>query len=156
MTVFFEGVCDPVREPKHWTSLAPLDASLETVTELLHKKFLGIPDFLSVSMQCVGLRIDGAVSIQVEPCSKQEKQALSAYRDACSQVLGIKFPNQGSYTFHIGLAYGRKPAEADDASFGIFQQHVAKELRENPIRFVVPSPAFSIFDDMSQFQPYRE
>lgn len=150
----FEGVCDQVRDIDHWSSLFPLDAPLANVNERLYKEYLKAPEFPAITMQLTDLRIDGAVSIHVIPVSQREERAIHLYRLAFSSLLGIRFPNHDAYTFHIGLAYGKKRAEADDDLFEIFQQEVEETLQKKPIRFTVPLPSFCTFCDMSHFQPF--
>ena len=101
-----EGVCDSVREEGYWTSLLPLDAPLKDVDDLFEEKWKEVPSFPSVSMRFDDLWIESGICIGLYPATYSDDVLIRDWRDAVSEIMGLRFPGHDRYRFHISLGYG--------------------------------------------------
>lgn len=149
----FEGLCDQNREEGRWSSHVPLDATIEEATALLKDRWTQLPSLEAAVMRLDSLGINTAVSVGLLPSTQDDWERLQEYRRCASQLLGIALPSRDTYRFHVGLAYGMMPAEGDDALFTRFRCEIDTELRSKNMQFVLPTPKFCSFVDMTEFLP---
>lgn len=151
-----EGVCDSVRDKDHWTSLLSLDAPLVEVDDLFEEKWKTVPAFPEVYMRFDDLWIEGGICIGLYPDSFADDVLIRDWRDAVSDIFGVRFPGHDRYRFHISLGYGISMPDENQMRFldGIKRDFDSK-CREERFVFRVPDASMTYFDSMLFFNRKR-
>ncbi|MFK7919585.1 MAG: DUF1868 domain-containing protein [Ilumatobacter sp.] len=150
MTVF-ELLCDQVRDSVFWSTRLDADASLDAVDEFVADCVPTIPAPHQLTMHYNGISAgDTAIGVSVEPADATTTQTLIEYRNALSEVTGIRFPNHDDYRFHITLAYTlTRPSAATRPRLDEAIARVDADL--NGALFAMPEPVLTFFSDMTEF-----
>lgn len=156
MTVF-DLVCEDVRNPEDWTSLLPVDASLETVDEMVHEKWKDVPAPPQPKVMLDCLDIGDYITLRLRPKDAASNKALRNYRDALSELFGVCHPNHESYFFHLTYAYGITSLdEGEKQAIDAFVKEWTLVLKEGLSAIELKPPALCFFDDMTHFAPSRQ
>ena len=155
MTVI-EGVCDQVRREGYWTSLLPLDCPLSATDALFEARFAELAPLGPVTLRMSHVVCTGAILLRMEPVTPEDAARLSAYRDAASAALGLRFPNHDSYRFHITLGYfTREPSPEQEQALGEFCAQADRYIAQHDILMQAEEPQLTFFDSMFRFEPHR-
>ena len=151
-----EGVCDSVREEGYWTSLLPLDAPLKDVDDLFEEKWKEVPSFPSVNMRFDDLWIESGICIGLYPATYSDDVLIRDWRDAVSEIMGLRFPGHDRYRFHISLGYGiSMPDENEMRILEAFKSEFDGQCKREGFVFTVPSASMTYFDSMLFFNKTR-
>jgi hypothetical protein len=155
-TTIFEGVCEEVRNPKKWTSLLPITASLEEVDKLLISKWANIakPDAFQVKFNF--FFITSIIGIRLLPVNENMEVKMRGYRDLLSKEFGIKAPGHNHYGFHTSFAYKLISTSLKE-NFQIlrFMKKMTKKYKIPYGTLTLGAPELTFFADMTQFAPSR-
>ena len=155
MTVI-EGVCDQVRREGYWTSLLPLDCPLSATDALFEARFAELAPLGPVTLRMSHVVCTGAILLRMEPVTPEDAARLSAYRDAASAALGLRFPNHDRYRFHITLGYfTREPSPEQEQALGEFCAQADRYIAQHDILMQAEEPQLTFFDSMFRFEPHR-
>ncbi len=152
----FDLVCDQVRKPENWTSLLPLDASLEAVDAMVMERWLGAPEPPQSKVMLDTLEIGDYITLRLKPVDEASNQALRNYRDALSEVFGVRHPNHESYFFHLTYAYGITSLYQEETQMiAKFVEEWTPKLAKELTLLELEKPSLRFFADMTHFAPTR-
>ncbi len=155
MTVF-EGVCDQWRDEAVWTNLLATDVPLQQVDRLFEKRFEQAKKLGNVRMRAVGIKTGGGYGIALEPCTPKDAARLKVYRDAMSDLFGMRFPNHDDYRFHISICYGVFPPDkAQEEVLDHFEREASGFIAAQKMEFDVLEPSMTYFRNMFAFETVR-
>lgn len=146
-----QGVLHNRRKVDYWPADLPLDASVETVTDLYMQRladfthrggFAMVPE----TMTPLGLTLVGA--------TPEDRRMLETWRNDLTERFGYRHPDHDDYVFHITLAYLVRwlPDDAVDVydrALADCLDHINAEVVEIELGEI----AFCSFDDMKHFEP---
>ena len=151
-----EGVCDRVRNKEHWTSLLPLDAPLSETDDLFEEKWNSVPAFPEVRMRFDNLWIESGICVGLYPDTYGDDVRIRNWRDAVSEIMGLRFPGHDRYRFHISLGYGiSMPDSREMEILSRFKNDFDAECRKEGFSFIVPPASMTYFDSMLYFSRTR-
>ena len=154
-----EGVCDQVRDTKHWTTKIPLSAPLEKVNQFFYECVQNLKpledDIKKVSMTYHGLTYHGLLLLRLKCTNQFSEDALKTYRDRFAEATGLHFDTHDSYSFHISLGYQLEQFEENEISnIGTVMLEADKYLKQNLGKITCLQPILSHFPDMGSFPTY--
>ena len=155
MTVF-ELVCDQVRDAAHWTSLLPLDATMEETDERFSQIWETLPAPPKFSICFDYLDIKDYITMRLKPSDNEANQIIRNYRDQLSKAFGLRSPNHESYFFHISMAYAVRRLTNEDLERAAGFVSDWKEKLEESLSTIDLQPArLTFFNDMTHFAKKR-
>lgn len=157
MTVF-ELLCHDIRTASHWSSHLALDAPLAETDEFFIDAFAKVPVPDNFQMHFSELNVGtGGLSFYLDPIDEAMNLKVRGYRDALSEVTGIRAPNHDSYAFHISLAYRIiKLTDEEEAQLKQFADKLSLQIAETFGIFDTGKPTLTFFDDMFAFLPVNQ
>jgi hypothetical protein len=156
MTVF-EGVCDQVRKPSHWTTKLPLNASLEAVDNLLIEEWPKIQKPTGFTMQMDHHFVMNTIGIRLKPINPEMEQKIRGFRDILANHFGIKMPGHSIYHFHISFAYQIIKLNFKERLQSLrFMKKDLKEYQQQFGTLILNEPELTFFTDMTDFAPNRK
>ena len=146
----FQGIIEYRRRLPYWPSDAPLDTSIDDMTQLYLDRLQGFEGRGAFSVKIVEVVPTG---LTVAGATEEDRLAMKAWRDALSVPFGYRHPDHDAYVFHITFAYQirRLADERAVAWQDLFDDCLSFLEREAPVIELRP-PAFCGFKDMKHFE----
>ena len=136
---------------QYWPDDIPETQNYLEIANILSKRLnhYQFPNSITLKLN----KFFGGFSTLLTPYSSKDEEILRNCRDDLSNLLGIKFKNHLSYTFHITLAYLLEPLTTQEVNK---LQDLEKKLNikfKNEIPMIdLSKPALCIFNDMCEFK----
>ena len=155
MTVF-DLVCDDVRSEEDWTFLLPLDEPMEAVDAMALERWQGAPTPPMPNVALDWLDIGDYITMRLKPKDEASNTELRDYRDALSELFGVRHPNHESYFFHLTYAYGITSLDDEEKeAIAEFVKEWKPVLEAGLSSIELKPPALCFFDDMTHFASSR-
>ncbi len=148
MTVF-EGVIETRRKPNTWPKGFGRSASVESATETILGRLVGLSPPPGFAVRVGGLRPTG---LMLKGATEKDEANMRAWRDALTGPFGYRHDDHDDYRFHMTFAYPLKwlPGSALSRWQSEFESILAELVDAAPV-IPLRRPAFCQFADMNQF-----
>lgn len=146
----FQGIIETRREPTYWPAGVPLDAPVDTMTELMLERLAPYAGGAAFAVEAVRALPTGLV---VQGITEADRRAMAGWRNDLAALLGYKHPDHDSYEFHITFAY--LIDWFDEAALPGWQDmldDVLAMIRVQAPVLELRAPAFCSFEDMNWFE----
>ena len=155
MTVL-DCVVDENRGREFWPAALPTDCSLEEADDYISAAVATVPNPGSIRMKFDRLFFgNNCLVARLLPADESQEEKLWGFRDAATEVMGLRIPTYRQYRFHISLGYIRviPEGEAEDRKEALLEK-ANTWLAQLPA-FETGVPYMAYFDDMMAFSPDR-
>ena len=135
---------------KFWPkNISQSDDFLEIAFKLSEKlNNYSFPKNINVKLQ----KFFGGFSTLLLPNTLKDNQILRSCRDDLSKILGIKYDNHITYTFHITLAYLLKPLTPKEVkNLQIIDKQNSQKFKKEVPFIELNNPEICVFDNMYKF-----
>jgi hypothetical protein len=146
----FQGIIETRREPTYWPAGVPLDAPVDTMTELMLERLAPYDGGAAFAVEATRALPTGLV---VRGITDADRRAMAGWRNDLAALLGYKHPDHDSYEFHITFAY--LTDWFDNAALPDWQDmldDVLAMIRVQAPVLELRAPAFCSFEDMNWFE----
>jgi len=138
---------------KYWPKKIEKDENYKNVANQIYQKIknLDFPKEFNLKLK----KLFGGYSIILEGNTKKDEKILRDYRNILSDLLGIRFANHETYSFHITFAYILRKLTDDEVKklIKINFRLLGEFFEKNPSISVV-HPELCIFNDMLEFKSF--
>jgi len=152
----FDLICDEIRVQANWSSLIPLDCSLEEADKILNGLQSQVEKPENLRMSFHHFELEKTIGTVLVPADDESSVALYTYREELSKVTGIRHPNHDTYFYHISMAYIlRNLSETEKSDLDFWVKSVDERLEKSFGNLKLPAPELVLFPDMASFPKIR-
>lgn len=153
MTVI-RGLNDHVRADGYWPDALPRDTLMQDVDTYVASAVRSVAGPGSIRMRFGEVVFDDAdVRVQLLPSDEEQTTALSTYRDAVADALGLRLPGHNDYRYHLTLAYMLRPIPTHKIrELNALKATLDEVLTDQP-EVTLDPPYMAYYQDMYSFEP---
>ena len=136
---------------QYWPDNITKDNNYKIISNLLSKRIkdLKFPEKFNLKLK----KLFGGYSIVLEGNTKKDEKIIRDYRNKLSTLLGIRFENHETYSFHITLAYILRKLKDDEIKKLIIYNSKLLEgfFKKIPI-IQIKKPELCTFENMYEYK----
>ena len=136
---------------QYWPDNITKDNNYKIISNLLSKRIkdLKFPEKFNLKLK----KLFGGYSMILEGNTKKDEKIIRDYRNKLSTLLGIRFENHETYSFHITLAYILRKLKDDEIKkLIIYNSKLLEEFVKKIPIIQIKKPELCTFENMYEYK----